>query len=569
MAGKLELLQEAERRGILPPDKIALLREAERRGLGQKPSLLERFGRLGIPEGGTGILPSKETVARAGELALEAGPALGELGVGAFQRGAEILGREDISRKVGQQLTEETKDLTPAQRAARVGFQTLATAPIAAGGALITGVIKGAGAVSALTPTEEGTAEAAVKQIGTGVTAGLATAGIIKGVGGAATKAKQLGQEAIKRVKSGIGARNVEALENATATLKQKSSDLYDRLRKLNSDINPKAATKLVTKLDKTLIESGKLNKRLHGNTMSVVDDIRVDAKAGEISLEGLDQHRQNLSAVIKKDTDSITGTVGPDGQKATVMMDKLDDLIDGLKPSDLGVRKAAAAVSDDLKPLAAQAKQFDNVDDFVERIVNGDASGITKGKDFSTSPTQALEARALLKEAQKDWKVYKKFQRIANLAERADGDPNRAKQIFQQFVRKKKNLRGFTPDEVKALRVAATNTAPEKLLKSLGKFGFDFGASATQGNTFLPVASLATGATGSPIGPALTAAGTVARKAQKLTASGKVEDALKLIEQGGVSAAEVISKMPSQKARQELLTRLFSVGTAQQSTQN
>jgi hypothetical protein len=33
MATKLELLQEAERRGILPPDKISLLREAERRGL--------------------------------------------------------------------------------------------------------------------------------------------------------------------------------------------------------------------------------------------------------------------------------------------------------------------------------------------------------------------------------------------------------------------------------------------------------------------------------------------------------------------------------------------------------
>lgn len=486
----------------------------------RQPSILERIGRFGIPEGGIGILPSREALGTAGEAALQIGPGLGELGAGAVQLGAELAGQEQFARQVGQQVTREREALTPAQKTGRVAGQIIGTAPIAATGALIPSVVRGAGAVSALTPTEEGTAEAKVKQIGAGVTTGLTTAGIIKTAGGAAQKARQLGQEAIKRVKSGIGARNVEALEGATQALKQKSSDLYARLRNLNSDIKPEAGTKLVTKLDDALIKSGKLNQKLHGDTISVVDDIRKDAKIGDISLEGLDQHRQNLSAVVKKNTDTISGQVNADGQKATMLIDELDSLVDRLKPTDLG--------------------------------------------------TTGAEARALLTEARKDWRIYSKFQRIANLAEKADGDPNRTKALFQQFVAKKKNLRGFTPDEVKALKFAAANTGGEKLLKTFGKFGFDFGSSATAGNTALPALSLFTGGiAGAPIGGGLAVTGgTAARQLQKLVARGKVDDALSLIQQGGVDAAEAISKIPSQKARQQLLTRLLSVGAAQQSTQ-
>ena len=133
-------------------------------------------------------------------------------------------------------------------------------------------------------------------------------------------------------------------------------------------------------------------------------------------------------------------------------------------------------------------------------------------------------EARKLLNEARKDWRVYKKFQRIANLAEKADGDPNRIKAVFQQFVSKKKNLSGFTPDEVKALKFAAANTGGEKLLKTLGKFGLDFGTSLTAGNAALPALSVATGAIGGStgVGALVVTAGTVARRAQKTNSKRK-----------------------------------------------
>lgn len=519
MANKLELLQEANRRGILPPDKVAILEELQRRGVTQQPAqeemgAVEKLGRFGT---GYSPLPSKEKLAKFGEAVLELGPAFGELFVGGVQRGAEILGQEDFSRRLGEQVAKEREGLTTAQKAGRVAGKVLATAPIGFGGGAL-GLARAGAATAALEPTKEGTAEAAVKQ----TLAGAGTAAILGGVVG---QAKKLGQEAFKRVKSGIGAKNVEALQDATIALKTKASNTYGKLKKLNSDISQKAGNRIVTNLDETLLSSGKLNKKLHGSTLSVVDDIRADAKAGQISIEGLDQHRMNLNAVIQKDTDSISGKVGPDGQKATVLIEKLDDLIDNLKPSDLGVGKTT---------------------------------------------TQALEARSLLNEARKDWRVYSKFQRIANLAEKADGDPNRIKALFQQFVSKKKNLKGFTPDEIKSLKFAAANTGGEKLLKTFGKFGFDFGSSATAGNTALPALSLFTGGiTGAPIGGGLAVTGgTVARQLQKLVARGKVDDALALIQQGGVNPAEAISKIKNQKVREELLTRLFALPATQQITE-
>ena len=236
----------------------------------KKPSLLERLGRAGIPKGGTGILPSKESLATAGEFVSEFGPGLGELGAGAVQLGAEVLGQEGFAKRIGQQVEKGREGLTTAQKAGRVGGQIIGTAPIAAGGTLLSAAIKSAGAISALTPTEEGTAEAKVKQIGTGVATSVATLGAIKGGGKLVSGIRNQSKEAIKRVKSGLVARTIQELEEGSVALKTKSQDVYAKMRELNSDINPKAGTKLVTQLDKALTDSGKLNQKLHGDTMSV-----------------------------------------------------------------------------------------------------------------------------------------------------------------------------------------------------------------------------------------------------------------------------------------------------------
>lgn len=460
-----------------------------------------------------GQQPQQSFLGKVGEATLELGPGLGELAVGAVQRGAEIFGQEDFSRRLGEQQAKEREGLTTPQKVGRVAGQILGTAPIAAGGSLLAGAVKGSAAIAALTPTEEGTAEAAVKQIGTGIATGVATLGIIKGTGGAVSKARDLIKSSTKSIKSGANARSIEELEGETLNLKEKASSIYDALRKTNADLAEEAGTRIITGLDETLATSGKLNARLHGDTLSVVRGIRSDAKAGSITLEGLDQQRQLLNQVVKKNTD-IIGSMNPDAQKAQILINKLDDSIEKLNPSDL-----------------------------------------------NSSGTEAVQ---LLGQARKEWKIFKKFQRITNIVEKADGDANKTKAAFKRFVGNKKNLRGFTSQEQEALKRAAKSNTAEDVLKSLGKFGFD------ASNTALPVLSVLGGVlAGAPgAGVVTVAAGTAARRVQKLVAAGKVEDALTLIQQGGVDVAEVLSKVPNRKVQKELLTRLLSVGAAQQSTQ-
>ena len=70
MATKIQLLQEAERRGLLSPDKIALLREAERRGLGEEPKDLA--GEAARPFLRTAKQVAVGTLGSAGDIAQQA-----------------------------------------------------------------------------------------------------------------------------------------------------------------------------------------------------------------------------------------------------------------------------------------------------------------------------------------------------------------------------------------------------------------------------------------------------------------------------------------------------------------
>ena len=453
---------------------------------------------------------------RAGEFLGELGPGLGELGVGAFQAGAELLGREDISQRVGEQLARERAELTPTQRAGRAAGQIVGTLPVGAGLGPVVGGVVGGGALSTLTPTEEGTLRARGEQAALGAAVGGIASKIIPGIGGAAKKAKQLGSQAVRGIKS----RSVEQLSETTNALKNRASNLYDRMRNVNAVLRDETSAKIATNIDDALVKSGKLNPRLHGDTMAIVDDIKQATQQGQLDIEELDQFRQLLNDVVRKNTDAIKGA-NPDALKANIAIDQVDDIVENLKPVDL--------------------------------IEGGE------------------EVVGLLNRAREEWGIFRKFQRISDLVEQADGDANRMKSVMQRFVSKKKNLRGFTKDEVDALRFAAENSTGEKLLKSLGKFGIDAGSSLTPGNTFLPAASVFTGIMQGNLmgGTGVVAAGTMARQAQKLVARGKVEDALNLIQAGGrEQAADIISKIPNKSTQRKLINRLIGLSAVTATTQ-
>lgn len=323
---------------------------------------------------------------------------------------------------------------------------------------------------------------------------GAGTGAAIGGVlGGAAPVVGNLVSSAVtgsRNASKGISARSIDELEKTGAALKQTSSDLYAKSRQLGAVLNPQKAQNVITEIDAALTKLGKNNDRLHGDTLSVFEDFKT-AASNEISLEELDQYRQLFQDAVSKNTDGIKG-MNPDALKSSKAIEAIDDIV-----------------------------------------------GKLSGKDLSGGSIDAVKA---LREGRKQWAKFRKFDVVANIIKQADGDPNKLKSALQRFVNKPKNLRGFTMEEKQKLIGAAKNSAGEKLLKALGKFGFDLGGSLTPGNTFLPVASSLAGGAGVPGGFALAGGGTLARQLQKLVGRGKAEEVLKLIE-GSAQSTKAITK--------------------------
>lgn len=280
----------------------------------------------------------------------------------------------------------------------------------------------------------------------------------------------------------GAFARTPEKLDEISSAMKAESSASYTKFRETGAIINKNRASNIINRMEKAMSDTGKLNARLHGDTLSVIEDMRKAQKSGAFSLEEFDQYRQLLSDVINKNTDGIKGP-NPDAFKAIQAIDALDEAIDRLKPID---------------------------------ILGGD--------------TAAVEA---LKQGRAQWAKYRKFQSVANIVRQSDGDPNRLKSALQRFVNKPKNLKGFTAEEKKAIIEAAKNSTAEKIFKAFGKFGFDLGSSLTPGNTALPALTGGVGLMGVPHAAPIVIGGTVSRQLQKYLGRGKAEKVLKIIQEG------------------------------------
>lgn len=279
-----------------------------------------------------------------------------------------------------------------------------------------------------------------------------------------------------KVVKTGLNARGADELEATAQQLKQGASKLYQQSKEYGAVLNSKRAVNITNRIEKSVSQTGKNNARLHGDTLSVIDDLKQATKSGPLSLEELDQYRQLFSDVVNKNTDAIKGA-NPDALKASRAIEALDDAVERLAPID---------------------------------IVGG-----------------KIEAVDALNAGRAEWAKYRKFESVANIIKQADGDPNKIKSGFKRFANKPKNLRGFTEDEIATLKAAGNNTINEKILKGLGRFGID------PGNVFLPLVGGGLGTMSGYGAPSavLVGAGTLARQGQKYTARGKAEKAIQAIE--------------------------------------
>lgn len=422
---------------------------------------------------------------------------------------AQLPTSERVGIAIGQSLPYLATGVGTGAKVAQVAGKV---AGLATGGA-VSGFVSGA-----LSPQEEASLEnrsiQAVKSgaIGAGIGAGLGVAG--KVASNVKTSAVQLGKDVLAGYKArpteaiaGFTSKPVETLDSISEAIKEGSSNAYKAMRESGAILKPETTKSIFMNIDDSLKESGILNPRLHGDTIGVLEDLKALAKEknGAIGLEELDQYRQLLGDVVKKNTD-ISGKINADALKANIAINKLDDVVESLGGS------------------AIQGGEKKSLD--------------------------------LLNTAREEWKRYRKFDAISSIVKKADGDANRTKTLLQNFVNNPKNLRGFSPAEVEALKRAKTNSTAEGLMKAVGKFGFDIGSGRNAGNSALPIGSILIGG---GTGGITAVVGTVARQAQKLSARGQIDDVLKLIQgQEPQIASKVIQQLPA-KTRDSVMTNILT----------
>jgi hypothetical protein len=422
---------------------------------------------------------------------------------------AQLPTAERVGVAIGQALPYLTTGVGTGAKVAQVAGKV---AGLAAGG------VVGGAVSSALSPQETAGLENRAIETAKGGATGLAIGGGLGVAGKVAsavgTGATQLGKDILAGYKArpvetiaGFTSKPIETLDSISTAIKEGSNNAYKAVRESGAVLKPETTKSIFTGIDDSLKESGILNPKLHGDTIGVLDDLKALAKEknGAIGLEELDQYRQLLGDVVRKNTD-VGGKINADALKANIAINKLDDVVENLG-----------------------------------------------GNALSKGDQKTLD---LLNLARNEWRRYRKFDSITNIVRKADGDANRTKTLLQNFVNNPKNLRGFTNAEVETLKRAKTNSTAEGLMKAIGKFGFDIGSGRNAGNSALPIGSILIGG---GTGGLTAAVGTVARQAQKLSARGQVDDVLKLIQgQEPQIASKVVQKLPP-KTRDYVLTNILT----------
>jgi hypothetical protein len=353
----------------LPDGRIARFEVAE----GTSPQEIESFAAQQIQQQEQPSL-GRRALGKTGEFLGELGPGLGELFQGAFQLGAELSGREDIAKRIGEGIKEEREKLTGAQRAGRIAGQIIPFAPagVATGartaaalgggvaarvaGAGTAGAV-GAGELAAISPTTEGTLPARGREILQSGALGALGGSALSGVSQAARGVRQL-----------FRARKPEDILAARLP-KEQTNQLLQQLKTATPDspvILPdiagdevKGLTRAVGKLSGAKdIVSDTLEKRAEGAVTRVTNQLSKDISSIDTyfgSLDDITKARSKIASPLYKKafeesenitSDKINRLLGDDRIKRAVNTAKRDfgvrpdSNINSLETLD-GVKKA------------------------------------------------------------------------------------------------------------------------------------------------------------------------------------------------------------------------------------
>lgn len=271
----------------------------------------------------------------------------------------------------------------------------------------------------------------------------------------------------VQHVLSGLKARSGDELSNIAANKKSTAGAIRAQMQNVGAVLSKEKTSELNSNIAEALKDT-KLIPEFTPKTAAVLKYIKTTAKQnkGQISLNDLDQYRRLLRKARDEDTVASSSV-----RKA------LDNIVNSLTPEDFS---------------------------------KGGPEAVKYLNDFRKQYTQAS-----------------KFDDVASILEKADGDPNKIRSGLTRFMQNKDNLRGWTESEKAALKKAAKDGSAEWILKGLGRFGWE------PNNIFMPTAgaALAGAGAGAPGALGLAALGTLARQARKYSARGQAESLLRTIE--------------------------------------
>jgi len=216
------------------------------------------------------------------------------------------------------------------------------------------------------------------------------------------------------------------------------------------------------------------------------------------------------------------------------------------LKLSELdALRQITAESAKSIKPSEARLGGIlvTRVDDFLDSIGKNELS-----KTSSDIGAKYRDARQL-------WRRVKKSEQLSEVFDKAQlqatGFENGIRTQFRSILNSKKQRKGFTPDEIIAMRKVVEGTSLQNIAKMLGRFGFGEGQAS---NMLMGYAGIAGGAVvGGPVGAVFVPSiGQLSRKlAQRLTREGgKNADLIIKAGKNGLDIVKAYMKITPAKQR-------------------
>lgn len=291
--------------------------------------------------------------------------------------------------------------------------------------------------------------------------------------------------------------------------LKSEGRKIYKAIDDAGAKVDDIALTSLSDDIAKTMKKEG-FNARMHPKVSAAIDEIGSQTQSA-LSVSEID--------TLRKVAKSAASSIDPsEARLGSIMIGKIDDFLDNVPDG------------------AIQAKEGANVG-------------------------------SLLKEARGYWGKARRAELIDDAIEKArnqaSGFENGMRVQFRQILNNKKKMRGFSPDERKAIQTIVRGGKAENIARALGKFGFTEGQASSMLLSSLGVAGGAA-VGGAPGAVAIPVIGQSMRKMAQTLTRKNVKLAREVVtagKDGRKIANAYVRNVPKAKRSVEELTGLLLRG--------